>query len=300
MFRRLLSTLNPAAAPSRLAAVSIILLPSRAMNPPVQAVADLLFDRELTCVLIKRATRTGDFWSGDIALPGGKAENSETSLECARRETFEEIGLDLNSAAFRHLGQGQTISVNDGKPNAMKVVPHFFVWTAAQSSASFPPFVLSEAEVAYAFLHSVDYILSRSSSSEDYYCVDLESRYIPLLERQNRPLAASLSRVVMRLFFLRTVDFPSISLTHVHGSDRLWGMTRRILLENLNSGAHTSALPILFGGNVAMRWIGKTLHYATSGRLNSMHNLISSVCIFTLAAAGLGGAIISASLGLVR
>jgi len=299
MLRRLASSTFRPAAPSRLAAVSIILLPSPSLEASaVQSVTDLLNDRETRCVLIKRATRAGDFWSGDIALPGGKAENSETSLECSRRETLEEVGIDLESGPFRHLGQGKTISVNEGKPNAMKVIPHLFLWTAARSGP-FPPFVLSEEEVAYAFLYSVDSILSRSSSTEDYLSVDIESRYIPLLERQGRLLESRLARVVMSLFFLRSVDFPSISLTHVHGSDRLWGMTRRILLENLNGGAHSTSLPILFGGNVAMRWIGKTLHYATSGRLNATHNLISSVCIFTLTAAGLGGAIIS-GLGLVR
>ncbi len=42
---------------------------------------------ELQVLLIKRATRQGDPWSGDLALPGGKVENNETSLQAAIRET---------------------------------------------------------------------------------------------------------------------------------------------------------------------------------------------------------------------
>jgi hypothetical protein len=41
----------------------------------------------LQLLMIKRATRLGDPWSGDVALPGGKVEAGETSLQAAIRET---------------------------------------------------------------------------------------------------------------------------------------------------------------------------------------------------------------------
>ena len=47
-------------------------------------------------LLIKRATRAGDPWSGHIAFPGGKKQTSDTSTQnTAIRETHEEISLDL-------------------------------------------------------------------------------------------------------------------------------------------------------------------------------------------------------------
>lgn len=50
-------------------------------------------------LLIRRAERAGDPWSGHMALPGGRHEPSDGSLlETARRETREEVGLDLTSA----------------------------------------------------------------------------------------------------------------------------------------------------------------------------------------------------------
>jgi 8-oxo-dGTP pyrophosphatase MutT (NUDIX family) len=49
-------------------------------------------------LFIKRATRTGDRWTGQIAFPGGGREPNDGD-DCATgvRETREEIGLDLNA-----------------------------------------------------------------------------------------------------------------------------------------------------------------------------------------------------------
>lgn len=54
-------------------------------------------------LFIRRATREGDPWSGDIAFPGGRAQGTDASLRAtAERETMEEVGLDL--AGARYLG----------------------------------------------------------------------------------------------------------------------------------------------------------------------------------------------------
>jgi 8-oxo-dGTP pyrophosphatase MutT (NUDIX family) len=65
----------------RVAAVAAVLRESRGG-------AELLF--------IRRAKRAGDPWSGHMAWPGGKREACDAgTLECAIRETREEVGLDL-------------------------------------------------------------------------------------------------------------------------------------------------------------------------------------------------------------
>lgn len=59
--------------------------------------SDATDDGEL--LLVRRATYPGDPWSGHIALPGGRHEPEDATLEdTARRETREETGLDLNDA----------------------------------------------------------------------------------------------------------------------------------------------------------------------------------------------------------
>ncbi len=50
-------------------------------------------------LVIRRAVREGDRWSGDAALPGGKSDPQDASLvDTAAREALEEVGLDLSSA----------------------------------------------------------------------------------------------------------------------------------------------------------------------------------------------------------
>lgn len=53
----------------------------------------------LAALLIRRAERAGDPWSGQIALPGGRFEPQDANLlATAVRETHEETGLDLTAA----------------------------------------------------------------------------------------------------------------------------------------------------------------------------------------------------------
>ena len=52
-------------------------------------------------LLIRRADRSGDPWSGQWALPGGRREATDTDLlETARRELHEEVGLSLDTTAW--------------------------------------------------------------------------------------------------------------------------------------------------------------------------------------------------------
>jgi 8-oxo-dGTP pyrophosphatase MutT (NUDIX family) len=53
-------------------------------------------------LLIERATREGDPWSGHMALPGGHADPGDPDLgTTAERETLEEVGLDLRQLGER-------------------------------------------------------------------------------------------------------------------------------------------------------------------------------------------------------
>lgn len=50
-------------------------------------------------LLIRRAERPGDPWSGQMGLPGGRSSAGDTDLlQTAIRETLEEVGIDLTPA----------------------------------------------------------------------------------------------------------------------------------------------------------------------------------------------------------
>ena len=60
---------------------------------------------DLEVLLMRRAARAGDRWSGQIGLPGGHEEASDPDLEAtARREAVEEVGLDPGDDLARPFG----------------------------------------------------------------------------------------------------------------------------------------------------------------------------------------------------
>eukprot|EP00927_Polykrikos_kofoidii_P078742 TRINITY_DN75557_c0_g1_i1.p1 TRINITY_DN75557_c0_g1~~TRINITY_DN75557_c0_g1_i1.p1 ORF type:complete len:277 (-),score=51.62 TRINITY_DN75557_c0_g1_i1:292-1050(-) len=110
---------------SRVAMQQLALIQARFRGPPVQR---LLGDRRAVVACILRQPREphvidsldvlfilraadnrtggsrGNRWSGQVGFPGGHAEEEESDHEAVSRECFEEIGLSLNSDAYRFLG----------------------------------------------------------------------------------------------------------------------------------------------------------------------------------------------------
>jgi 8-oxo-dGTP pyrophosphatase MutT (NUDIX family) len=77
-------------------------------------------------LLIQRALREGDPWSGHMALPGGRQEAGDADeLWTARRETLEEVGLDLTSSVL--LGRlDDTPAVARARPIPMTIAAFVF------------------------------------------------------------------------------------------------------------------------------------------------------------------------------
>lgn len=55
---------------------------------------------DVEILFIERAAHDLDPWSGHIAFPGGKLEEGEGECQAARRETHEEIGIELEQACY--------------------------------------------------------------------------------------------------------------------------------------------------------------------------------------------------------
>ncbi len=74
-------------------------------------------------LLMKRAERQGDPWSGQVAFPGGRAEAYDRSMrDTATRETREEMGINLDghSTFLGYMGLFRA------RTRGMRVVPSVF------------------------------------------------------------------------------------------------------------------------------------------------------------------------------
>lgn len=105
-------------------------------------------DQDCDLLLIRRATRAGDPWSGQIGLPGGNRSRSDATLEeTALRETAEELGLDLRA-------YGARLGVLDELRPRIAVLPPIivrpFVWSLA--AAPDAPLVMSDEVAEYRWI----------------------------------------------------------------------------------------------------------------------------------------------------
>jgi len=97
-------------------------------------------DRDAQVLLIRRAEREGDPWSGHMAFPGGKREPSDANLlGTAIRETREEVGLDLENHARLVTRMPSVPALTRSKRGGMLVTPYIF----ALHEPEHPEFVLS-------------------------------------------------------------------------------------------------------------------------------------------------------------
>jgi 8-oxo-dGTP pyrophosphatase MutT (NUDIX family) len=110
-------------APSR-AAVAVVLAPA---------------DDDLRLLLIRRAERENDPWSGQMAFPGGRHDAaSDASIEAtAIRETLEEVGIDLSDAQL--LARLDDVQAHArGKAVGLVVTPFLFALERPRSTAIDP------------------------------------------------------------------------------------------------------------------------------------------------------------------
>lgn len=101
---------------------------------------------DLELLLIRRATREGDPWSGQIGLPGGRWSPGDASLEeTALRETHEEVGLDLRV-------HGRVLGVLDELRPRTPVLPPIIVRPYVVAVDTLPPLVSSDEVAEYRWV----------------------------------------------------------------------------------------------------------------------------------------------------
>jgi 8-oxo-dGTP pyrophosphatase MutT (NUDIX family) len=116
--------------------------PARLVPKKSAGVAVIFRDAQddMEVLLIRRAEREGDPWSGQVAFPGGMVSAADKSFEdTAKREAAEEVGVDLSKDAAVFLGY-----MRDFRARMKEVVVVPSVFKLVGSSALTP----NEKEVA--------------------------------------------------------------------------------------------------------------------------------------------------------
>ena len=130
-----------------------------ARHAAVALILRLADDGDAELLMIRRAAYPGDPWSGHIALPGGRHEPSDASLEqTAIRETFEETSLDLAA-----LGQlvGTLDEVHPRTPRLPSLIIRPYVFISPRDVT-----IVTSPEVAEAFWVPVPLLAHPSVSGE--------------------------------------------------------------------------------------------------------------------------------------
>jgi 8-oxo-dGTP pyrophosphatase MutT (NUDIX family) len=128
------------------------------------AVAVILAPDPDSVLLIRRADRAGDPWSGHMALPGGRQDPAEPDLlTTALRETAEEVGLELRKEQLI----GSLDDVVPRTPSLPPIAVRPFVFALEQR-----PDLFLNLEVAAARWVPLDLLLH----ADTYHSIELEIR----------------------------------------------------------------------------------------------------------------------------
>ena len=102
-------------------------------------------DADTEVLLIRRAERANDPWSGHMAFPGGHQDSADIDTRAtAMRETLEEVGLDLRPHDY--LGELDELSaVARGLRVPMSIAPHVFSIAGVQLPDLSPNYEVAEA-----------------------------------------------------------------------------------------------------------------------------------------------------------
>ena len=145
-------------------------------------------------LMIKRATFEGDPWSGHVALPGGRREPSDPTLErTVVRETWEETAIDLER-------DGRLLGCLDELAPRTPVLPPIII-TPFVGLVKFDVDIVASPEVA------------------EWFWVDVAALRDPEVSRE----------VVLEL-----ATGPRAVMSFQHGAHTIWGLTERILRQFLS------------------------------------------------------------------
>lgn len=154
------------------------------------SVAVILSDREVPkTLLIRRAERSGDPWSGQVAFPGGKSTEADRSAkDTAIREAREEVGIDLGVAEF--LGYSHSLRTHTGE---MEVIPTVFLLRGTVAVRT------NEEVSSYKWLE-IERLLSAEATTSYKVNIQGQARDVPAFQVDDYVVWGLTHRIISSLF----------------------------------------------------------------------------------------------------
>lgn len=149
----------------------------------------------LELLMIKRAIYEGDPWSGHIALPGGREEPGDRSLEeTVIRETREETALDLAHDG-RIFGRLDDLGPSSAPLPLITITPYLVAYGASG-------IVTPSLEVAEAFWVPVDALRDPRASREIVLELTGGARRVSSFEHEGRVIWGLTERILRQFLSL--------------------------------------------------------------------------------------------------
>lgn len=151
----------------------------------------------LELLFIKRAVNPTDRWSGQIAFPGGKREEADTSLLGAcMREVREEIGVELTEECL--IG-----SLDDIQARKRGVLLDFYIEPFVFHLAEKPALALSEREVEKTYWVSLDYLADKANATSFDFVRENLKVNLPGIRFPDEEVLWGLTYMMLQNFFAK-------------------------------------------------------------------------------------------------
>ncbi|MFT5064202.1 MAG: 8-oxo-dGTP pyrophosphatase MutT (NUDIX family) [Gammaproteobacteria bacterium] len=125
-------------------------------------------------LLMQRANRSGDPWSGDICYPGGRMQTEDKSaLDTAQREMLEEVGIDISQAGRLVARLSDVVTREHSRTRPMIVTPYVYV-------VDKKPYTSASAEAVASFWCPLEFFENRDNRERMTWSIGRSKISIPL------------------------------------------------------------------------------------------------------------------------
>ena len=157
-------------------------------------------DRGLSALFIKRAEHPDDLWSGHMAMPGGRHEPEDESLQhAAIRETREEVGVVLT----KDMCIGRLHDLYGGRLATHRMAVSAFVFHCPELPAVTPNY-----EVVDTVWVPLEFMRHPSNTSPYFFHLDPEQREFPSFVYESYTIWGLTFRILANFFQVLGIEHP--------------------------------------------------------------------------------------------